>query len=275
MWIERLARDIGALGQAENATLDRALDQMSRAAALGVPGCSAALVVVWREVVGPDGSARHVVTDYGASHADLAEAFEHQYTSDQGPTVEAVREMRQVRVGDVLREHRWPRYTSMAVQCGDRSSVTQPSLVSGGEGHGDRVVTFGVHSGRADAFDEEVVVPLAALLAEHAAAALHSVGRRADVARETAHMRRAMSARTVIDQAKGIIMHARGCDADAAFVALREVAQRNRKKVVDVAGDLVRENSASRGQEHRPREAGGEHGGNGRGMSPRRDRKPS
>ncbi|MFI6577569.1 ANTAR domain-containing response regulator [Nocardiopsis sp. NPDC050513] len=253
MWIERLARDIGALAQTENATLERALDQMSRAAAVGVPGCSAALVVVWREVTGPDGSVRHVVVDYGASHADLSEAFEHQYTSDHGPTVEAVREMRQVRVGDVLREHRWPRYTSMAVQCGDRSSITQPSLIPGDEGEDDRVVTFGVHSGRADAFDEDVVVPLTALLAEHAAVALISVGRQADVARETAHMRRAMSARTVIDQAKGIIMHARACDADTAFTALREVAQRNRKKVVDVARDLVAENTGAQARPRRPR----------------------
>ncbi|WP_150238603.1 GAF and ANTAR domain-containing protein [Nocardiopsis quinghaiensis] len=252
MWIERLARDIGALGQEDGATLERALDQMSRVTALGVPGCSAALVVVWREVGGPDGSTRHVVTDYGASHADLSAAFEHQYTSDQGPTVEAVREMRQVRVGDILREpHRWPRYTSMAVQCGDRSSVTLPSPMPGGGD--DRVITFGVHSGRADAFDEDVVEPLTALLAEHAAVSLHSAGRQADAARETAHMRRAMSARTVIDQAKGIIMHARGCDADTAFTALREVAQRNRKRVVEVARDLVEENT---GAQPRTRRAG-------------------
>ncbi|MFJ9557135.1 ANTAR domain-containing response regulator [Nocardiopsis sp. NPDC101807] len=245
MWIERLARDIGALGQAENTTLERALDQMSRAAAFGVPGCSAALVVLWREVEGADGTVRHVVTDYGASHADLSAAFEHQYTTDQGPTVEAVREMARVRVADVLREpHRWPSYTAMAVQCGDRSSITLPSLLSGDGADDGRVVTFGVHSGRADAFDEQVVAPLTALLAEHAAAALHTVGRQADVARETAHMRRAMSARTYIDQAKGIIMHARGCDADTAFSALREVAQRNRKRVVDVARDLVMENTA-------------------------------
>lgn len=242
MWIERLARDIGALGQADGTTLERALDQMSRAVAWGVPGCSAALVVVWREVEGADGTIRHVVTDYGASHSDLATAFEHQYTSDQGPTVEAVREMHQVWVGDVLREpHRWPRYTSMAVQCGDRSSITLPSLLLG-EGD-DRVITFGAHSGRADAFDGDVIAPLTALLVEHAAVSLYSAGRQADAARETAHMRRAMSARTVIDQAKGIIMHARGCDADTAFAALREVAQRNRKRVVDVARDLVAENT--------------------------------
>ena len=264
MWTERLARDIGALGQEEGVTLERALDQMSGAAAVGVPGCSAALVVVWREVEGADGAVRHVVTDYGASHADLSVAFEHQYTSDQGPTVEAVRDMRQVRVGDILREpHRWPRYTSMAVQCGDRSSLTLPSPMPGE--NDDRVITFGVHSGRADAFDEDVVAPLTALLAEHAATSLHNVGRQADAARETAHMRRAMTARTVIDQAKGIIMHARGCDADTAFAALREVAQRNRKRVVDVARDLVEENTGTRPRRrHTVRNASEQPGNTGR-----------
>ncbi|MBV2364933.1 ANTAR domain-containing response regulator [Streptomonospora nanhaiensis] len=245
MWVDRLAREIGALGQAETATPERALDQMSAAAARAVPGCSAALVVIWRDVGAGGGAAedtaraagRHVVVDYGASHPDLATAFEHQYTTDEGPAVEAVREMRPVAVGDVLREDRWPAYTSMAVQCGDRASVTFPSELEG------EVVTFGVHAVRPDAFDEAVVTPVVALLAEHAAAALHSAGRYTDVAREAAHMRRAITVRAVIDQAKGIIMHARGCDAAEAFEKLRRVAQRNRLKVADVARSLVAEHA--------------------------------
>ncbi|WP_017592126.1 GAF and ANTAR domain-containing protein [Nocardiopsis potens] len=243
-WVERLAREIGALGQAEGGTPERALDRMSVAAARAVPGCSAALVVIWRDV-GPGGdgdevAGGHVVVDYGASHSDLSTAFEYQYTTDQGPAVEAVREMRPVAIGDVLREDRWPDYVSTAVQCGDRSSVTYPAELDG------EVVTFGVHSGRGDAFDVEAVAPLVALLAEHAAMALHSAGRYTDVAREAAHMRRAMSARAVIDQAKGIIMHARGCGAAEAFEELRRVAQRNRMKVTEVARSLVEENTAER-----------------------------
>ncbi|GAA4940068.1 hypothetical protein GCM10023224_22150 [Streptomonospora halophila] len=250
MWVDRLAREIGALGQAETATPERALDRMSAAAAREVPGCSAAIVVIWHDIApGDDRSdeservaGRHVVVDYGASHSDLATAFEYQYTTDEGPTVEAVREMRPVTVGDVLREERWPSYTSMAVQCGDRSSVTFPCKLEG------EVVTFGVHAGRADAFDGDAVTPLMALLAEHAAVALHSAGRYTDVAREAAHMRRAMSVRAVIDQAKGIIMHARGCDADEAFAELRRVAQRNRMKVADVARSLVAEHAENSGR---------------------------
>ncbi|MBB4929462.1 hypothetical protein F4561_000282 [Lipingzhangella halophila] len=244
MWVERLAREIGAHGQAEGGSPERALDQMSIAAARGVPGCSAALVVIWRDVVPGDVhtaevAGRQVVVDYGASHSDLATAFEHQYTTDEGPTVQAVREMAPVTVGDVLREDRWPRYTSMGVQSGDRSSVTFPCELDGA------VLTFGVHAGRADAFDATALSPVVALLAEHAAMALHSAGRYTDVAREAAHMRRAMNARAIIDQAKGIIMHARGCDAVQAFEQLRQVAQRNRVKVAEVARRLVEEHAAS------------------------------
>ncbi|GAB3485304.1 ANTAR domain-containing protein [Nocardiopsis coralliicola] len=244
-WVERLASAIGELGHTDGGTPERALDRMSAAAASSVPGCSAALVVIWRDVadggsggaVDAGGAGRHVVVDYGASHSDLASALEHQYTTDQGPAVEAVREMRPVIVSDVLRERRWPGYVSTAVQCGDRSSVTYPCAMEG------EVVTFGVHSVRGDGFDVAAVAPLVALLAEHAAMALHSAGRYTDAAREAAHMRRAMSARAVIDQAKGIIMHARGCGAAEAFAELRSVAQRNRIKVAEVARSLVEENS--------------------------------
>lgn len=251
MWIERLARDIGALGR--ESTPERALDLMSGAAAREVPGCSSALIVLWRELGSDDrgddhgaggaesaaGGDRHVVDDYAASHSDLAALFEHQYRTGQGPTVDAVGTMHPVTLGDVLREEdRWPLYTSMAVRCGVRSSVTIPCEVDNG------AVTFGVHSGRADAFDDAVILPLVTLLAEQAAIALRNADRYHGAEREAAHMRRAMSARGVIDQAKGILMHARGCDAAEAFEELRRVAQRNRMKVTEVARRLVEENAA-------------------------------
>src|SRR5699024_12837084 len=96
--------------------------------------------------------------------------------------------------------------------------------------------------------------PVASWVPGEGAVAGHAVGNQAVTGRETAHMRRAMCARTVIDQAKGIIMHARGCGADVAFSALRDVAQRNRKKVVDVARELVAENTSDpeRGTGPRP-----------------------
>ncbi|GAA3978516.1 ANTAR domain-containing protein [Thermobifida alba] len=247
MWVEHLARDIGALAQNSEGTRDRVLDQVSQLTARHVPGCSAALVVVWRDThpeerdPGVDFRGRHVVVDYAASHSDLAAAFEHQYATDQGPTVQAVRERRTVLVEDTLTDERWPGYTSMAVQCGDRSSVTYPCDLDG------EILTFGVHSCRARQFVLDKVAPPLAMLAEHTATTLRSLGRDAAAVREAVHMRRAMSARTVIDQAKGILMHARGLTSQQAFEELRRVAQRNGMKVADVARRLMAEQAVSNG----------------------------
>src|SRR5690606_34748228 len=190
---------------------------------------------------GVDFRGRHVVVDYAASHSDLAAAFEHQYATDQGPTVQAVRERRTVLVEDTLTDARWPGYTSMAVQCGDRSSVTYPCDLDG------EILTFGGHSCRGRQFVLDRVAPPLAMLAEHIATTLRSLGRDAAAVREAVHMRRAMSARTVIDQAKGILMHARGLTSQQAFEELRRVAQRNGMKVTDVARRLMAEQAVSNG----------------------------
>ncbi|KUP96380.1 ANTAR domain-containing response regulator [Thermobifida cellulosilytica] len=249
MWVERLARDIGALAQTAEGTRNRVLDQVSQLTARHVPGCSAALVVVWRDTrpeergPGADLRGRHVVVDYAASHSDLAAAFEHQYATDQGPTVQAVREGATVVVEDTLTDRRWPGYTSMAVRCGDRSSVTYQCELDG------ELLTFGVHSCRGRRFDPEEVVPPLAMLTEHTATTLRSIGRDAEAVREAVHMRRAMTARTVIDQAKGILMHARGLTSQQAFEELRRVAQRNGMKVADVARRLMAEQATSNGHQ--------------------------
>ena len=48
-----------------------------------------------------------------------------------------------------------------------------------------------------------------------------------------------MVARSVVDQAKGILMHALGCDADEALQRLRQESQRRHVKVTEVASEVV------------------------------------
>ena len=57
---------------------------------------------------------------------------------------------------------------------------------------------------------------------------------------EITGLRKAMEHRAVIEQAKGIIIAAMGCDADAAFAVLVEQSQHQNRKVREVAEDLVR-----------------------------------
>ena len=54
-------------------------------------------------------------------------------------------------------------------------------------------------------------------------------------------LRTAMHTRGVIEQAKGMLMIQRRCDADDAFAALVELSQRSHRKLVDVAEALVHE----------------------------------
>jgi uncharacterized protein YdbL (DUF1318 family) len=58
----------------------------------------------------------------------------------------------------------------------------------------------------------------------------------------------AMTSRVIIEQAKGILVATRRCDADRAFEMLREVSQRSNRKLHDVAHELVSQ-AASAGKE--------------------------
>lgn len=56
---------------------------------------------------------------------------------------------------------------------------------------------------------------------------------------EVTHLRRALSSRATIDQAKGIVMAERRCSAEAAFGILLRLSQDTNVKVADVAAALV------------------------------------
>jgi len=81
--------------------------------------------------------------------------------------------------------------------------------------------------------------------AERTLAGTPGTGRYAELAREVAGLRRALETRATIEQAKGIVMAATGCDPDAAFDVLVRQSQHENRKLHDVAEDLVRTNVRS------------------------------
>jgi hypothetical protein len=72
---------------------------------------------------------------------------------------------------------------------------------------------------------------------------LDNADRYAGVRRDAHQLTEAMRARSVIEQAKGILMHARGTDADAAFAELRRRSQAENVRLAEIAGRLVAEAS--------------------------------
>jgi AmiR/NasT family two-component response regulator len=53
------------------------------------------------------------------------------------------------------------------------------------------------------------------------------------------HMAAAMASRAAIEQAKGILMSQRKCDADEAFHLLVKLSQQTHRKLRDVAATLI------------------------------------
>jgi AmiR/NasT family two-component response regulator len=86
-----------------------------------------------------------------------------------------------------------------------------------------------------DADSRSAAAQLTALAAATATAAL----RHFDEDSLTEHLRTALSSRSVIDQAIGIIIGMQRCPPDAAFDVLRTVSQNRNIPLRDVAADLV------------------------------------
>jgi ANTAR domain len=82
--------------------------------------------------------------------------------------------------------------------------------------------------------------------ARPARAARPSAAHPAQAAVERASLLEAVENRAIIEQAKGMLMLKHRCDAEAAFGLLIEISRRERRKVRDIAGDIVRSGSAPR-----------------------------
>lgn len=151
-----------------------------------------------------------------------------QNDTGEGPCVAAVFDEYDVyESADLLSEQRWPRFTAAALERTDVRSALGTVLRAGGEVLG----ALDLYATTADAFSDEDR-GLAAIFAAHAAVALRT-------ARQHEQLRQAVDTRDVIGQAKGIIMARTGVDENAAFALLSDASNRMRRKLRDVARNVV------------------------------------
>jgi GAF domain-containing protein len=158
---------------------------------------------------------------------------ELQYADGEGPCLEALETGVPVFVTDMITEVRWGNYPKHAAEVGARSSVSYPLM------NGDTAV------GALNLYAFEPSTPSvgmqarAAQFAEHAAGAVALALRIAEHGEMIDNLRTALTSRTVIDQAIGILMAQEKCDATAAFDLLRKASQGRNIKVRDVAAGIV------------------------------------
>jgi GAF domain-containing protein len=158
---------------------------------------------------------------------------EQQYELDTGPCLQALRTGRVVLADDLSVETRWDGYPALAVAHGVRSVLSTPMLV--GERPIGALNLYAVTAGVFDADAQSAAAQLTALAAAVATAAL----RHFDEASLTDHLRTALSSRSVIDQAIGIVIGMQRCPPETAFDVLRTVSQNRNIPLREVAVDLV------------------------------------
>ncbi|HLU57803.1 MAG TPA: GAF and ANTAR domain-containing protein [Pseudonocardia sp.] len=157
----------------------------------------------------------------------------HQYERGAGPCLLALHTATVVHVPDLRAERRWADFDALVLSHGLRSVLAVPLLVRGGA-----VGVLNLYA-RGDVGFDERDLRLAEALAAHAAVALTAALRTYDHVSLTDHLRAALTSRSVIDQAIGIVMARERCSADEAFDVLRRVSQQRNTKLRDVAADLV------------------------------------
>jgi hypothetical protein len=217
-----LAMQAAGLLKLPTASEERALYQLADLTALQVRGCSAASVAVWH-----DGE----LTAQASTHPDPTQLTQVQLDCGRGPTVDALASHLPVQCADTLDEPRWPEYAAAALRLGVRSSVT----LSAGE---EAVVVVSLLGVRPRAMAAEQL-QLGELVAAFSAALVGAVSDYRQSQRTTAQLQDAAAGRAVVDQAKGILMHALGCSAEEALARIRDVSQRTSMRATEVAARVI------------------------------------
>ncbi|TDE48523.1 ANTAR domain-containing protein [Nonomuraea mesophila] len=221
-----LARDLAALGRlGEDTSTESVLRGLTTALTAGVPGCSGASAEHWRD-------NRVLVS---GSHSELIMLVEGEHELGEGPSTEARQNGGRATVTDVLTETRWPRYDALAARWGVRSVLAVPIDVA------PAVLVVGLYSVRPGAFSPRGAHSLSDMLTKQLGVAMANLSDFDEVRTDAAQLQEALAGRSVIDQAKGIIMQTSGCTAEAAFEELRRISQHHQVKVADLARLLVEE----------------------------------
>src|SRR5215472_11422210 len=209
----------------------RSLNQLATAAAQSVAGCSAANVVMWHD--------REPVL-VASSHPDLARLIHVEVEAGRGPVFIALdRPAEPVACPDTLGEERWPEYAAAALLAGVRCSLTFAYQAE------SRAVSLTLFGARPRSIDPRRAQP-AEMLGALGGAVLGAVSVYDDARRTASQLKDAAASRAVVDQAKGILMHALGCSADEALERMRQTSQQRNVRAIDVAKEIVEAGSRHR-----------------------------
>ena len=177
-----------------------------------------------------DGSLRYVTASDEPGR--MLESLQEQF--GEGPCVDAFLDDAPVLAGDMGADPRWPSVGPLAAGHGVHAVLGVPVDLREGP-----VGTLNVYAAQPHTWDK---VDIAAIQAyTRVIASLLRAAVRAHVSGKAAgQLQRALDHRSLVEQAKGVIMERRGLDQQAAFELLRAQARSTRRRLHDVAAEVAR-----------------------------------
>jgi GAF domain-containing protein len=192
---------------------------------LQVVGCDGAGI----SVGDPDGRLRFVT----ATEQGVVRIEEQQAIAQEGPCFEAYETGRLVVTCDLGEERRWDRYRATALEEGFHAVAGVPMLVED-----TRIGAMNLYRNEAGAWsDDELEV--AQLLAGMASGYIVNHRTLSASRRLADQLQEALDSRVVVEQAKGLIAAQHDVSVDDAFQRLRVFARRQRRKLHEVAHEIV------------------------------------
>jgi GAF domain-containing protein len=167
------------------------------------------------------------------SRMDLLESLQVEH--GVGPCISAFQEKTLVCSEDLAEEERFGAFSSAAVEAGLRAVLASPIPYAT-----DAVGVVAVFSGKPHAWTPEGELALTSFT-DLAALAIVTTMQSEERGQLTDQLKRALDARVVIEQAKGVLVGRDGVDPRRAFEELRAQARRSRRMVSDLAAEIVRE----------------------------------
>jgi GAF domain-containing protein len=194
-----------------------------------------------------DGAGLLLPDDDGMLHwvavtSRAAHAFERaQLGLGEGPGLDALAEDQEVISGDLTADRRWPRLSGSLAGQPIRAVLSVPVRL-----RGRPFGALDVHASAPHGWNDEEVRAVSALT-DVIADLLEAAARAEEQAGRAAQLEYALEARVVIEQAKGVLIATEGLSGPEAFQRLRGTARATRRKVVDVAQDVLKEASGTPG----------------------------
>jgi len=197
------------------------------------------IVAATHDLFSVDGAALMLIDDQlrlrnVASSDDRLDHLERlQIGHGEGPGVDAFEEKTLVGCEDLEAEHRWPSFASEAVEAGLRALLASPIPFAD-----DAVGVVVVFSSTPHAWTPEGELALTAFTDLAALAIL--LGLQSDERGErAAQLQQALDNRVIVEQAKGVLIGTERLAPRGALIRLREEARNTRRRLVEVAAEVV------------------------------------